>query len=260
MLAIISCASKPIPYINADEGEPPYWVPGVDDRLQIQYTDEPIDLDVQAQVFSVDLFETSQETISELHDRGRNVICYISTGSWEEYRPDADDFPDAAVDRDYEGWPGEKWLDISRYELFEDIMLARFDLAVEKGCDGIDADNMQNYEEETGFVLTYEDQLAYNLWLSEQAHQRNLSIGLKNDALQTADLLDHFDWALVEDCHYYDECEPLQPFIDSGKPVFQVEYTDNYESTDDFCSQSSLLGYSGLFKNRDLDAWVEYCP
>jgi hypothetical protein len=92
-----------------------------------------------------------------LHDAGKKVICYVSTGSWEEYRPDAGDFPADAIGKDYEGWPGEKWLDIRHYEKFADIMQARFDLAKSKGCDGIDADNMQNYQEEnTGFEFNAE--------------------------------------------------------------------------------------------------------
>ena len=241
-------------------GTEPDWTPMIGDCLQIQYVEEPLDLSVEAQVFSVDLFDTSAETIFLLHKRGKKVICYVNTGAWEEYRPDANDFPGTAIGLDYEDWPGEKWLDISSYELFKDIILARFDLAVAKGCDGIDADNMQNYEEETGFDISYADQLAYNLWLSEQAHQRNLAIGLKNDALQTADLLDSVDWSLIEDCHVYGWCELLLPFIHAGKPVFQVEYSDSFRTTDDFCSQSTRLGFSGMLKNRELDAWVDYCP
>lgn len=240
--------------------EKTYWTPEVGDLLQIQYADEPLDLSVEAYVFSIDLFESSQEAINKLHGQGKHVICYINTGAWEEYRPDADAFPESVIGRDYEGWPGEKWLDIRHFERFEDIMLARFDLAEKKDCDGIDADNMQNFEEETGFTISANDQLAYNIWLSEQAHQRGLSIGLKNNPQQVDDLLEYFDWSLIEDCHFYDWCDMQQPFINSNKPVFQVEYTDNFGSIDDFCSHSSRLGYSGMLKNRDLDAWVQYCP
>lgn len=237
-----------------------YWTPEPGDLLQIQYAGESLDLSVEAYVYSIDLFETSQETIDKLHKQGKKVICYINSGAWEEYRPDADEFPEHIIGKDYEGWPGEKWLDISNYAFFQDIMLARFDLAADKGCDGINADNMQNFEEETGFTISTEDQLAYNLWLSEQAHQRGLSIGLKNDPLQAEKLAAYFDWSLIEDCHFYDWCELLLPFANDDKPVFQVEYTDHYESIDDFCSQSYQPGFSAFLKNRELDAWVEYCP
>jgi endo-alpha-1,4-polygalactosaminidase (GH114 family) len=83
---------------------------------------------------------------------------------------------------------------------------------------------------------------------------------LKNDAEQAEELLPYFDWSLVEECSVYDWCGLLQPFIQAGKPVFQVEYTETYDSPDKFCSQTRQSRYSGLLKNIDLDAWVEYCP
>ena len=125
------------------------WQPQIGARLQIQYADYPPDLSVEADIFSLDLFETSIEDIAALHAQGKRVICYLNTGSWEKYRPDAADFPEDVIGKDYEVWPGEKWLDIRHYEDFAALMQARFDLAVEKGCDGIDADNMQNYDEDT---------------------------------------------------------------------------------------------------------------
>jgi hypothetical protein len=235
------------------------WRPQPGVRLQIQYADYPPDLNVDAQVFSLDLFETSAEDIDALHARGKQVICYLNSGSWEEYRPDADDFPEDVIGKDYEGWPGEKWLDIRRFAEFAAVMQARFDLAVEKGCDGIDADNMQNYDEDTGFAISAADQLAYNHWLSQQAHSRGLAIGLKNDPGQAAELVDWFDWSLVEDCSVYEWCGELRPFAQAGKAVFQVEYTDDWPSGAPFCAEAADLGYSALLKNRGLDAWVSYC-
>jgi hypothetical protein len=155
--------------------EPVYWVPSVGDRLQVQYIDYPPDITVDADIFSLDLFETPQSSIDALHAAGKKVICYLDTGSWEDYRPDAGDFPDAVIGKDYEGWPGEKWLDIGNYEKFAKVIESRFDLAEAKGCDGVDADNMEDYQEEnSGFEISAEDQLAYNIWLSRQAHQRGM--------------------------------------------------------------------------------------
>jgi hypothetical protein len=245
--------------VPAAQMDTSYWSPSPGDHLQIQYTDYPVDINAEADIFAIDLFETPEAAIQQLHSAGKKVICYISTGSWEDYRPDKDAFPENAIGKDYEGWPGEKWLDISRYEQFAEIMLARFDLAKSKDCDGIDADNMQNYQESSGFDITSDDQLAYNRWLSAQAHQRGLSIGLKNDAEQANTLAADFDWSLIEDCSIYDWCDLLQPFIEAGKPVFQVEYTDNFELLEEFCPQADRNGYMGILKNRELDAWVESC-
>ncbi len=223
-----------------------------------QLTDYPIDYTLDADYFGLDLFEISASTIAAIHERNAQVICYLNAGAWEEFRPDADEFPDEVIGRKYAGWPGERWLDIHNYEVFAPIMLARMDLAVEKGCDGIEPDNIQGYQEKTGFPITAADQLAYNRWLSEQAQARGLLIALKNDPDQVPDLVDVFDLAIVEDCAAFDFCEVFQLFIEGGKPVFQVEYTDQFDSLDAFCGES--LSYSAQLKHRELDAWSLLCP
>jgi hypothetical protein len=113
------------------------------------------------------------------------------------------------------------------------------------------------YVEGTGFPLTYNDQIDYNIFLSKEAHQRGLSIGLKNDMEQVNDLLEHFDWALSEECFQWDECDTLQPFIAAGKAVFHTEYKQSLY--DKVCSDASTKGFSTLIKKLDLDAWFLSC-
>jgi len=198
--------------------------------------------------------------VAALHAQGRRVICYISVGSWEDWRPDASQFPAEVLGKDYEGWPGEKWLDIRRIDLLAPIMRARLDLCRAKGFDAVEPDNIDSYTSDTGFPLTYNHQKAYNIWLANEAHARGLSIGLKNDDEQVADLLPYFDWALTEDCFADDWCDSMTPFITAGKPVFAAEYTDTGITLDDFCPQAKALKFSAIFKNRDLDAWRQACP
>ena len=100
------------------------------------------------------------------------------------------------------------------------------------------------FRNKSRFVLTYEDQLRYNIWLAERAHERGLSIGLKNDMEQILDLLSYFDWALNEQCFEYDECETLSPFIDAGKAAgcrnFFIDrhYAENLTQQPDFTVNS----------------------
>lgn len=122
---------------------------------------------------------------------------------------------------------------------------------MQKGCDGVEPDNVDGYENHTGFPLTYEDQLTYNIWLPDQAHGRNLSVGLKNDLGQIPDLLPYFDWALNEQCFQFDECAHLLPFIDAGKAVFGVEYQGSPRS---FCPQANALDFDWLRKWPNLGA------
>jgi endo-alpha-1,4-polygalactosaminidase (GH114 family) len=164
---------------------------------------------------------------------------------------------------DYEGWPGERWLDIRRIDLLAPIMRARLDLCRAKGFDGVEPDNVDGYANDTGFALTYGDQLAYNRWLADEAHARGLSIGLKNDAEQVGDLLTHFDWALTEDCFAQGWCGEVAPFVEAGKAVFAAEYTDELtvdRFLDGVCPQAEAMGFSAILKDRDLDAWRRGCP
>jgi len=232
-----------------------WWQPAPDTSWQWQLSGT-IDTSFNVAMYDIDLFEAPQGTIDSLHADGRVVICYFSAGSWEDWRPDAADFPAEVIGDPLEGWPGEKWLDIRRLDLLGTLMQARLDLAVQKGCDGVEPDNVDGYANQTGFQLSYADQITYNTWLAEQAHQRGLSIGLKNDLDQIGDLLPLFDWALNEECFTYNECELLLPFIESNKAVFGVEY--ELEAAD-FCPQANTMHFSFLKKNWELDAWQVDC-
>ncbi len=231
------------------------WRPAPGTTWQWQLTG-PLDFEVEAQMFDIDLFNTSKEEIERLHQLGKTVICYFSAGTYEAWRPDASRFPAEVIGNPLEDWPDERWLDIRRLDVLGPIMEARLDLAVEKGCDGVEPDNVDAYENDSGFPLSYEDQLKYNLFLAQEAHLRGLSVGLKNDLAQIPDLLPAFDWALVEECFANDECEALLPFIQAGKAVFGVEYELDPA---DFCPQANAYGFSFMKKHLDLDAWRLPC-
>ena len=241
--------------VTASQASQNIWRPSPGTSWQIQLS-KPVDTTVEAQVYDIDLFDTPQQVIDQLHAQGRKVICYFSAGSWENWRPDADRFPREVLGRVLEGWPDEKWLDVRRLDLLDPLMQARLDLAVQKGCDGVDPDNVDGYANKSGFPLSGEDQLAYNRWLSEQAHRRGLSVGLKNDLGQIPELLSHFDWAINEQCFQYEECELLLPFVQAGKPVLGIEYELDQA---DFCPQSTAMDFGFLKKRLELDAWRVPC-
>jgi hypothetical protein len=237
-----------------------WWQPAVDTTWQWQLIELPIDQSFDVDMYDIEMFDNDASVVDALHAQGRKVVCYISVGSWEDWRPDKDQFPASVIGKDYGGWPGEKWLDIRQIDLLAPIMRARLDECKAKGFDGIEPDNIDGYTNDTGFPLTYEDQLKYNIWLANEAHARGLSIGLKNDPDQVADLLPYFDWALTEDCFAEGWCEQMEPFVAAGKPVFAAEYTDTGMTTDQFCPQANAMNFSVILKNRDLEAWRQACP
>lgn len=239
---------------------PAWWQPPVALTWQWQLSDLPADLSLAVDMYDLDLFDTDAAQVAALQAAGRHVVCYISVGSWEDWRPDAEQFPAAVIGAPYEGWPGEYWLDIRQIDQLAPVLGARLDLCAAKGFDGVEPDNIDGYTNATGFAPSAADQLAFNRWLAAEAHARGLSIGLKNDPEQVADLLPFFDWALTEDCLAEGWCAELQPFIAAGKPVFAAEYTDNDISAAQLCAAAEEFGFAFILKHRELDAWRASCP
>jgi len=257
LYTVVPPHAKPTPYITdfpASTGGS-WWKPSPGTTWQWQLSGE-VDTSIDVQMYDIDLFDVPAEVVGRLQREGRAVVCYFSAGTYEQWRPDQADFPPAVLGKTLPDWPSERWLDIRQVEGLAPVILHRLDLAVQKGCDGVEPDNLDGYVNDTGFPLTYADQLAYNLWLAEQAHTRGLSVGLKNDLDQVDDLQPYFDWALNEECFTYQECDRLSPFVDGGKAVFGVEYS---LEPADFCPQANALDFDFLRKEPELGTWRLDC-
>lgn len=210
---------------------------------------------INADVYIVDGEGTSEDTIAQYHADGKTVICYFSAGTWEPGRSDADEFDPACVcgsgrsfggnacssnDNKLSGWD-EWWLDIhsaSCISKVESIMSARISSFVAKGCDGVDPDNVDSFANSDQLHgNTAEDQVNYLLWLSFTARSQDLMIDLKNagsllvddngDATSyQSEIVEAFDFAVIESCHEYEECDTYDSFLAAGKPEIQIEYED----------------------------------
>jgi hypothetical protein len=213
-----------------------------------------IDQSVDVQMYDIDLFDNTADTIASLHAAGRAVICYFST-QYENWRPDAADFTAAVLGSNLDDWPGERYVDI-RSTVVRTIMQNRLDLAVSKGCDGVEPDNVDEYENTNGLGITAADQLDFNQFIASEAHKRGLSVGLKNDLDQVEALQPYFDWVLDEQCNQYSECSDLTPFATANKAVFGTEYSGSASS---FCPKMITDKFSWLLKDLNLDATVTQC-
>jgi len=180
-------------------------------------------------IYNIDLFDSSSSLISSLQASGKKVICYFSAGTYENWRSDKDSFPSSVIGNALIAYPNENWLDISN-ESIAPIMKTRLDLAVQKGCDGVEPDNMDNFTQNTSFSLSANDQLAYNKFIANEARKRGLSVGLKNDLTQVNELEPYFDFAINEQCHEYNECNLLVDFTNANKPIFNAEYKIEYQN------------------------------
>ncbi|CUM57145.1 unnamed protein product [Debaryomyces tyrocola] len=220
-------------------------------------------------VYDIDLFENSEETISNLQKQGKKVICYFSAGSYENWRPDKEKFAEGDLGKSLDGWKGERWLNVKSQNVRK-IMKARLDLAVQKKCDGVEPDNVDGYDNDNGIKLTEKDAIDYMNFLASEAHHRNLSIGLKNAGSIVKDLVNLVEWAVQEQCIQFGGCREYQSFIKADKPVFHVEYPKGEDVNNNrnitsskfnkICNNVESDGFSTIVKNMNLDYWIEVCP
>jgi hypothetical protein len=236
-------------------GAASYWTAPVNATWQWQLS-VPIDQTVDASVYDIDLFENEASVVASLHAQGRHVICYMDAGTWEGWRPDASKFPASVLGSADPGWTEEKWLDIRQLSIIEPLMEARFKLCKEKGFDGIEADNVDGWQNSTGFPITAAEQLTYDEWLANTAHSLGLSIALKSDTQQIPELEPYYDYSVDEECVEYSECSLLEPFVKAGKPVFEVEYA---KTPSQFCAETNALGLMAMQKGKELEAWNAPC-
>jgi len=236
-----------------------WYTPPLDTLWHYQLTGD-INTSLDANLYDIDLEDTNETTIKLLHHQGKKVICYLSAGTAESWRSDYSAFQSSDMGKSVVDWDGERWLDI-RSQNVKNIMLSRLENAREKGCDGVETDNVDGYANDTGFYLSNEDQLSYNRFLAQEAHKRGLCIGLKNDLSQIEALVDDFDFAVNEQCFSQNECNLLTPFIKDGKPVFNVEYQSSYLQSDamaQLCNEAKDFHFATIIEPLSLDGSFSY--
>lgn len=221
---------------------------------QWQLTGE-VTRDADVDVVEMDLFDTPVETVAALNDAGAYTICYFSAGSYEPWRADAAAYPEGMLGTPMDGWPDERWVDIRRLDDLKTVLAARMDMCRQKGFAGAEPDNVDGWQNATGFDLSAADQIMFNRLVAELGHDRGLAVGLKNDVDQAGELEPYFDFAVNEECVRLGECQKLGGFVAAGKAVFHAEYGSSAES----CGPPRR-GFSSIVKRVELDRWVLRCP
>jgi hypothetical protein len=211
-------------------------------------------------MYDVDGFDNSAANVAALHAAGIKAVCYLSAGTYENWRPDAAQFPASILGKS-NGWPGEQWLDVRDVQQanspLRTIMDARLDMCHSKGFDMVELDNVDGYSNKTGFPLTAADQIYFDALLANDSHARGMSVLQKNDVEQIPALLPYFDAALNEQCNQYSECTTAQTgsygydqYVAAGKAVFNAEYK---LATSKFCSKDNSNNFNGVKFSLNLD-------
>lgn len=248
------------------------WQPAIGSTWNYQLSLPPTALQLanpsKYQVWGIDLFDTPISTIKTIQASGSKVVCYFSAGSYEPNRNDSSKFLASDKGSALGGWPGEFWVKYNSQNV-RSIMQARLDIAKAKGCNGVDPDNMDAYNNANGWGATQQDTIDYITFLSTEAANRGLAIGLKNSLEVVSDsVVGMVQYSVNEACSQYNECNTLAPFKTAGKPVFNVEYPKGTLSNllavtgtkkTKFCTDPTSGGISKIFKNRNLDDWIQLC-
>lgn len=243
-----SYTSQPV-----DRSGSSWWRPTKGLSWHIQYTGTPAT--TSAQVVNLDGADISPATVATYKAQGKKAICYFNAGAWEDWRGDAQAFPPSVLGSKMDEWRGERWLDVRRHDVLLPLMAARMDVCRSKGFDAVDPDNVDGYDNNTGFTLTKVDARNYLRALTQLAHERGLAIGLKNSVDLVADLANDVDFAVNEECLEHDECGEYRPLLQRGKAVFHVEYAGTPTTV---CSRVPA-GFSTVIKRKNLDGSGSSC-
>ena len=220
-------------------------------------------------LYIIDL-DTARTAIPILRARVKDVkvICYFSAGSFEDFRVDDDRdrgkfsirYPKdwrGVVGKKLDGWPGERWVDV-RSSKVKSITNRRLGFAKTIGCDGVDPDNVDGYQNQSGFDIRKKDQIKFNRWLSKRAHKLGLAVGLKNAVELLEKLHLYYDFFINESCFTYQECQEYE-IVGSNKPVFGVEYCNAAsvfgsppQDPSCYCPIANSKSFNFLIKETDL--------
>lgn len=253
-LILVGCPANEPGAVDQASPSTSWYRPSVTASWQIQLQGT-INTGYAADIYDIDLFDTDDWVFAELKAAGRKIVCYFSAGTYEGWRSDARVFRAQDIGQPLVDFPDERWLDI-RSDQVLGIMRQRIAMAAQRGCDGVDPDNVDGYTNASGFPLSASDQLLYNMALAKLAHDHGLAVGLKNDVEQVGELVGHFDFAVNEQCHEYSECDSLTAFIRAGKPVLNIEYAATYRSEAAFvelCADAQVRKFYTAVLSSKLD-------
>lgn len=218
-------------------------------------------------------------SIDMLHGKGTKVACFVRAGAvnlavdpdamkFPGYEANPPDDPTPPAAGSVIGWtssggdPVERWLDISAAGSAQVLPLVekRIAYAASIGCDAVVFARIDRYVND-GFVEpSFSDQVAFHKANADAAHAKKLGATARNSYTNgfSSALAEDYDFAYVERCSEFDDCEMLRPYPDKFKAIFAVEYSS---APAEVCAQLENMGVmDGLIKRDALDgSYAEPC-
>lgn len=252
--------------------------------FQWQLDCQRVDTRYKAFLYSIDGFCATAEDVAAIHAQSYPVpyltdvltlpslaICHIDVGVYDPNNRDPESAAIAAIRPTILGGTlsgadaGKRFVDVRRRAELEPHLRSRIARCVSRGFDGIEPEMLEAYRRGGGGFaapITDAQQLDFNRYFAELVHSytalstRMMKVIQRGAHTQTAQLAEHYDWLLMEDCVAGGGfCDAAQPYINVGKLVMDVEYSDSFWTettggTDGFCNQLVARNISGQLKRR----------
>jgi hypothetical protein len=192
----------------------------LDNSMSYYYdTDGGFSIDKNTNVYVINLFQVSQNTVESLQESDIKVICSFSIGQI------------SSTDSDYNSFTSDLlgngvWLDIGNSQTLS-LIKNRINQALEKSCDGVLFQDSDNYNQNTTFSTSLSEQVTYNRSLAQEAESLNLKTGIEiknyNSYELLSDLSNYFDLLVVENLVSRNFISYISAFMNSTKPVINIE-------------------------------------
>ncbi len=194
---------------------------------------------------------------------GKYNICYVNAFQtqpeedswWRNEHPDLL-LRDGGIEVTDPNWEGEIVLDTSsdaKRSAILAIVGAWIDACATAGFQAVEPDNLDSWTRSHG-LLTQGDNVALATLLAARAHADGLAIAQKNTT-ELAPLRAQigFDFAVVEECQVYDECDEYSAAY--GDVWFEIEYPDNggLKNFQDACTARGA-SISIIYRDRNVVA------
>lgn len=167
--------------------------------------------------------------VEALHLKGNEVGAYISVGTGEEWRDDFEAFKPYLVDRQWDAWGGEYFVNQPNDAVMA-VMKSRVDRIATWGFDWVEFDNMDwvyddDNRREYGFQATVSEGSTYYRALCDYVHAKRMKCMAKS-TVDDADVFDGVTYeSYADDLNWWDEAA-AKSFLLANKPVIIVHYDD----------------------------------
>ncbi len=207
----------------------------------------------------------TSENIDELHEAGQTVYSYLNIGSIEDFRNYYDNYKQLTLG-EYDNWPEERWVDVSKPEWQEFVTGTLAASLAEKHIDGFFLDNADvyyEYEDESIFgglvsivsglgqyglpiIINGGDKFVTKLF-EKGGPAAKLVTGVNQETVFTSIDFENetFGTQSDEDRDYY--CEYLEMCKKHGLKVYLTEYAsvpgDVEQPIADYCEENGFTYY-----------------